>query len=140
MLANGIIAQQRLASGLEPDRFHHLRNAFLVGAHDSQTAHTPLAAISICEVPRMDVSLADLLEKTGVVPEGMIGAMALQLLPSFRLLHTVCRCVHNDIDARNVFVCCSSGPPPPQRLRSNPPPFSHARARALARALSHYLC
>ena len=120
MLQNCIIAQQRLASVLEPDRFHHLRNAFLVGAHQSQTPHTALAAISVCEVPRMDVSLADLLDKTGVVPEGIIGAMALQLLPSLRLLHTVCRCVHNDIDARNIFVCCSTGPPPSMPPLSSP--------------------
>jgi hypothetical protein len=135
MLANGIIAQQRLAAVLEADRFHQLRNAFLVGAHDSQTPHSPLAAVSICEVPRMDVSLADLLEKTGVVPEGIIGAMALLLLPSLRLLHTVCRCVHNDIDARNVFVCCSSGLP-----LSASSCFSRARARALTGARSLYLC
>ena len=142
MLANGIIAQQRLAAVLEADRFHQLRNAFLVGAHDSQTPHSPLAAISICEVPRMDVSLADLLEKTGVVPEGIIGAMALQLLPSLRLLHTVCRCVHNDIDARNVFVCCSSGLPLSasscfSRARCA---CSHWRALPLFVSLSHYLC
>ena len=79
----------------------------------SSSAHqfqeTALGALSITQVPRMDVSLADLLDKTGVVPEGMIGALVLQLLPTLHLLHTVCRCVHNDLDARNIFVCCSTG-------------------------------
>ena len=114
-----IIAQQRLATGLEDDQFHHLRDAFLVGAQGGRgggrggggggAQETALGALSITQVPRMDVSLADLLDKTGVVPEGMIGALVLQLLPTLHLLHTVCRCVHNDLDARNIFVCCSTG-------------------------------
>jgi len=66
-------------------------------------------AISVTEIPRQDISLLDLIEKTGALPEPILGCILTQLVSIIERLHVVCGCIHNDIDARNVFVCTNSG-------------------------------
>ena len=67
------------------------------------------SAISVIEAPQHDVSLLDLLVKPGPIPEGILGSILIQLTAILERLHIVCGCVHNDLDARNVFICPRSG-------------------------------
>ena len=45
----------------------------------------------------------------GALPEPILGCIVTQLVSIIERLHVVCGCIHNDIDARNVFVCTNSG-------------------------------
>ncbi len=66
-------------------------------------------AITVSEIPRQDLTLLDLLDKTGPLPEPIVGAVLIQLVAILERLHLVCGCIHNDLDARNVYICANSG-------------------------------
>ncbi|EKX45461.1 hypothetical protein GUITHDRAFT_54988, partial [Guillardia theta CCMP2712] len=54
-------------------------------------------------------TLAELISKTGAIPEPIIGAILVQLVTIVDRLHHQLACVHNDLDARNIFICKASG-------------------------------
>ena len=106
LLRNGVLAQVRLTTlagdSAAIDKIHPLRNAFLLPGQ----AHM---AVSIHELPRCDIALDDVVDKTGVIPEAILGALLVQLLPLLVKLHGRLGCVHNDLAARNVYICASTG-------------------------------
>jgi len=63
----------------------------------------------VSEIPRQDLTLLDLLHKTGPLPEPILGSILTQLVAIIERLHLLCGCVHNDMDARNVYICANSG-------------------------------
>jgi serine/threonine protein kinase len=132
---NALIAQIRLHPMREKvgNKFiHSLRNVYLLsedgkidvqgtktGSHDPRTAPSQhsidshikghVLAVTVFEIPRQDMSLLDLLEKTGPLPEAILGSIAVQLVSIIEHLHVVCGCIHNDIDARNIYINANSG-------------------------------
>jgi hypothetical protein len=58
------------------------------GKGGSEGEHS-VVAITISEIPRQDVTLLDLLDKTGPVPEPILGAILTQLVAILERLHTV---------------------------------------------------
>jgi serine/threonine protein kinase len=138
LLRNALVAQARLIPLREKvgnKLIHAIRNAYLLskdgtitveadadkrngnkksrshndaGKGGSEGEHS-VVAITISEMPRQDVTLLDLLDKTGPVPEPILGAILTQLVAILERLHLVCGCIHNDLDARNVYICANSG-------------------------------